>query len=164
MVAAKRATAGITDDELRAVAELTYRDAAAAIGVSSATVRDLYRKRGVPRANRKRGEMANYHTRAQYKTGDERNRRETVNDNPLGLKSDGGRVAIFWDTMSEDMAGQMGLAQACRDLGTEICLACELGEQRCLDDCDFKCGSCEYETVCPCSLWNYMRRQHEISD
>ena len=159
MVAAKRATAGITDDELRAVAELTYRDAAAAIGVSSATVRDLYRKRGVPRANRKRGEMANYHTRAQYKTGDERNRRETVNDNPLGLKSDGGRVAIFWDTMSEDMAGQMGLAQACRDLGTEICLACELGEQRCLDDCDMRCGKCNYEERCPCSLRSWRGRQ-----
>jgi len=124
-------------------------------------VRDLYRRRGIPRANRKRGEMADYHTRAQYKTGDERNRRETVNDNPLGLKSDGGRVAIFWDTMSEDMAGQMGLSQACRDLGTEICLHCELGEQRCLDDCDMRCGKCDYETACPCSLYAWRARRDD---
>ena len=163
MVAAKRPTASITDAELAEVSHLTLRDAAVSLGIGSTeTVQRLYKKRGVPRSTRKRGEMADYHTRAQYKTGDERNRRETVNDNPLGLKSDGGRVAIFWDTMTEDTAGRMGLLQACRDLGTEQCLVCDLGESKCLDDCDFKCGSCEHERVCPCSLFSWLARQETI--
>ena len=96
MVAAKRATKDITDAELVEVAGLTYRDAALALNVGSmATVRLLYQKRGIPRAKRRPGEMADYHTRAPYKVGNERNRRETVNDNPLGLKSDGGHVYVY---------------------------------------------------------------------
>ena len=159
MVAAKRPTASITNTELVEVAHLTYRDAALALGIGSmATVRLLYQKRGVPRTKRKRGELADYHTRAQYKTGEER-QGGTVGNNPLGLKPDGSRVAQFWATMSEDMANRLGLSRACRDLGTEECLVCDLGEGQCLDDCDFKCNSCEYETVCPCSLYSWLKRQ-----
>jgi len=159
MTAAKRPTATITDLELEQAAHLTLPDAATALGIgSTATVRLLYQKRSVPRVERRPGELAEYHTRAEYRT----NGKYVKADNTvLGLRNDGGRVKIFWDAMDENMANRLGLSQTCRDLGTPKCLACELGDDKCLDDCDFKCGKCEFEQRCPCSLCGWLRRQEE---
>jgi len=155
MTAAKRAIEDITDAELAEVSHLTYRDAADTLGICTATVRLLYKKRGIPRIKRRPGELAEYHTRAPYKLGAERKRNGT-----LGLKSNGEYVGIFWDAMDEEMAKQLGLSQTCRDLGTEHCLnRCEL--EIALLDCDSNCGKCEFEQKCPCSLCGWLRRQEE---
>jgi len=157
MTAAKRAITTITDAELAEVSHLTYRDAADTLGIgSTATVRLLYQKRGVPRIERRPGELAEYHTRAPYKLSAERKRNGT-----LGLKSNGEYVEVFWSVMDEEMAKRLGLSRTCRDLGTPHCLKhCEL--EIALPNCDFKCGSCEYEQKCPCSLHDWLKRQEEV--
>jgi len=156
LTAAKRAITTITDLELEQAAHLTYRDAADTLGIgSTATIRLLYKTRGIPRVERRPGELAEYHTRAQYKTDGERKRNGT-----LGLKSNGEYVEVFWAEMDEEMAKRLGLSRTCRDLGTEHCLKhCEL--EIALPNCDFKCGKCEFEQKCPCSLCGWLRRQEE---
>ena len=174
MTAAKRATATITDAELEAVGHLTYRDAAAALGVgSSATARALYRTRGVARVERQPGEIAAYRTRASYR----RNRRKeaSMGGNVLGLMQNGDRVKAFWDRLDETMAKRYGMTHACPDVGTMECMDCEHGEGRC--ECpapvfvtgkdgvedkksrDYCCHVCPHEEECPCSFHSWQLRQ-----
>ena len=159
MTAARRATAGITNAELEAVAHLTLLDAASVLGVGSpATVRLLYKSRGVHRLHRRPGEMAEYKTRATYTKGNGRGTRMT---GTIGLYGDEQRVRMFWDPLTEDMGKVLGLRHVCPDLGTAQCLECELGEGQCLDDCDCQCQKCDYEQECPCSLWSWQARQEK---
>ena len=82
-----------------------------------------------------------------------------MDESTIGIMENGKRVKVFWDEMDEDTAAKLSLNYACRDLGTEKCLSCELGEAKPLDDCDFDCRHCEYETTCPCSLYSWRARQ-----
>lgn len=161
MTAAKRPVAGITNLELEQVAHLTYQDAANIIGVAASTIRDLYQTRGVIRKYRRPGQIAEYRTRAPYPENHGRKGVMSGSEGGvLGLYGNGDRVKMFWAEMDEAMAKRLGLEYACPCLGMEECLTtCELGEDCCLDGCDFKCNRCRYETVCPCLRYSWQARQ-----
>jgi hypothetical protein len=79
----------------------------------------------------------------------------------LGLAADGSKVAQFWGNLNEhrNLAKAQGLRSACPDFGTEVCLTCDLGEDRILFPCDFDCYQCEFDEVCPCSRFSWALRQ-----
>jgi len=161
MTAAKRPTATITDLELEQAAHLTLPDAATALGIgSTATVRLLYEKRGIPRVERRPGELAEYHTRAEYRTNGKYKLSTDADSNAVPGIRNGKRVKEFWDTMDANMANRIGLNHVCRQFGTEHCLKyCEL--EIALPDCNLLCHKCEFEQRCPCSLCGWLARQEE---
>jgi len=82
----------------------------------------------------------------------------------IGLNAHVEYPRIFWAGLGElgpATAAKLGLGAACPDLGTALCLGCELGMARALEVCDFACSACEYRTNCPCSLSAWRGRQGE---